>query len=115
MSEVGDSIEYEMIVKNDSNEDYELDKTTLSTNSDYIEYTFDTNRDSNIVKKGETKKVILKVSYKNEVAPNLFQNGIYIDSKKLIVNLANDSNNNINNPNTGWIKSIYVLLLIIII
>ena len=116
MSEVGDSIEYEMIVKNDSNEDYELDKTTLSANSDYIEYTFDTNSDSNIVKKGETKKVRLKVSYKNEVAANLFQNGIYTDNKKLTVNLANNiQNNNINNPNTGWIKSIYVLLFIIMI
>jgi len=120
MSEVGDSIEYEMIVKNDSNEDYELDKTTLSANSDYIEYTFDTNSDSNIVKKGETKKVILKVSYKNEVAANLFQNGIYTDNKKLTVNLTNNSintntSNNINNPNTGWIKSIYVLLFIIMI
>jgi len=116
MFEVGDSIEYEMIVKNDSNEDYELDKTSISANSDYIEYTFDTNSDSNIIKKGETKKVILKVSYKNEVAPNLFQNGIYTDNKKLTVNLANNiQNNNINNPNTGWIKSIYVLLFIIMI
>ena len=120
MSEVGDSIEYEMIVKNDSNEDYELDKTTLSANSDYIEYTFDTNSDSNIVKKGETKKVRLKVSYKNEVAANLFQNGIYTDNKKLTVNLANNSintntSNNINNPKTGWLKSCYILLLIIII
>jgi len=116
MSEVGDSIEYEMIVKNDSNEDYELDKTTLSANSDYIEYTFDTNSDSNMIKKGETKKVRLKVSYKNEVAANLFQNGIYTDNKKLTVNLANNiQNNNINNPNTGWIKSIYVLFIIMII
>jgi len=120
MSEVGDSIEYEMIVKNDSNEDYELDKTTLSANSDYIEYTFDTNSDSNIVKKGETKKVIIKVSYKNEVAANLFQNGIYTDNKKLTVNLANNTintntSNNINNPKTGWLKSYYILLLIIII
>ena len=116
MSEVGDSIEYEMIVKNASNEDYELDKTSISANSDYIEYTFDTNSDSNMIKKGETKKVRLKVSYKNEVAANLFQNGIYTDNKKLTVNLANNiQNNNINNPNTGWIKSIYVLFIIMII
>ena len=38
MSEVGDSIEYKFIVKNNSNEDYELDKTSLKLNSDYINY-----------------------------------------------------------------------------
>ena len=36
MSKVGDSIEYRFVVKNYSNEDYELDKTSLNLNSDYI-------------------------------------------------------------------------------
>ena len=36
MSNVGDNIEYKIVVKNDSNEDYELDKNSFNMNSNYI-------------------------------------------------------------------------------
>ena len=50
MSNVGDNIEYKIVVKNDSNEDYEIDKTRLKLNSDYINYSFETDDNSYIVK-----------------------------------------------------------------
>ena len=42
MYNVGDSIEYKMIVKNESSEDYELDETSTVKSSDYIEYSLNT-------------------------------------------------------------------------
>ena len=89
MSEVGDSIEYKMLLKNDSKEDYELEKTLLSSNSDYLEYIFMTKDNSNIVKALETKEVILKIQYKNEVSDESFVNGIYTDNKNFQVYLSN--------------------------
>ena len=67
MSDVGDNIEYKFIVKNDSNEDYELDKTSLNLSSDYIDYLFETDDNSNIVKANSSKTVTLRVEYKNKV------------------------------------------------
>ena len=61
MSEVGDNIEYKFVVKNDSNEDYELDKTSLNLNSDYINYLFETEDNSNVVKANSSKTVTLRV------------------------------------------------------
>ena len=42
MYEVGDSISYDMTIKNDSEEDYMIDEDTFKTDSDYIEYTLKT-------------------------------------------------------------------------
>ena len=107
MIEVGDSIEYKMIVKNDSNEDYELDKTSLNTSSDYIEYTFDMKDNDKIIKAGETKEVYLRVQYKNEVSPDSFTNGIYHDNKNLMVNLETEETN----PITNIISNPKIILL----
>lgn len=115
MGEVGDTIEYKMVVKNDSKEDYELDKTSLSASSDYIDYTFDTKDNSNIVKAGEVKEVLLRVQYKNEVSSDSFVDGVYHDSKNLQVNLSTNNENNIldtiKNPKTG--VQVYLLILLI--
>ena len=111
MSNVGDNIKYKIVVKNDSNEDYELDKTSLNLNTDYINYSFETDDSSNIVKANSYKNVTLRVEYKTEVPENQFENGLYNDKKDLVVQLS--SNNTIKNPNTG--VQVYILLFIIVL
>ena len=117
MSEVGDKIEYNLVVKNDSNEDYELDKASLNLNSDYINYSFETNDNSNIVKANSSKNVTLKVEYKTEVPEDKFESGSYNDNKTMMVQLSNGETINepdtLKNPNTG-VQS-YILILIILI
>ena len=112
MSDVGDNIEYKFIVKNDSNEDYELDKTSLNLSSDYIDYSFETGDNSNIVKANSSKTVTLRVEYKNEVPEGKFENGSYNDNKTVTVQLSS-RNNIIKNPKTG-VQS-YILILIILL
>lgn len=114
MSNVGDYIEYELVVKNDSNEDYELDKTGLKLNSDYIDYSFETEDDSNIIKAKSTKTIYLKAEYKNEVPDDKFTSNTYNDNKTMVVNLSSD-NPVITNPNTktqSYITLIVLLLLL---
>ena len=117
MSKVGDNIEYKFAVKNDSNEDYELDKTSLNLNSDYINYSFETEDNTNIVKANSSKNVILKVEYKKEVPEDKFKSGLYNDSKTMMVQLSNENTINVpdtfKNPNTG-VRS-YILILVVIL
>ena len=119
MTEVGDNIEYKFIVKNDSNEDYELDKMSLNINSDYINYSFVIEDDSNVVKANSSKNVILRVEYKNEVPEDKFESGTYKDNKTMMVQLSNGNTINVpdtfKNPNTevqSYILVIFILLLI---
>ena len=117
MSEVGDTIKYKIIVKNDSKEDYLINKNSFNISSDYIKYTIESEGDTNIVKANSSKAVYLKVNYANEVPDNAFESGEYNDNKTMTINLSNSDiksvPNTIKNPNTG-IQS-YILILFIIL
>ena len=113
MLEVNDSIEYKLVLKNESSEDYELDKNSFNLDSDYIEYTLNTNDNNLIVKSGSSKEVYLKVQYKNEVPETSYTDGKYNDNENLTLNLSNAETNTIVNPKTGEIN--YILILIVVI
>ncbi len=112
MSKVGDNIEYKLVVKNNSSENYKLDNTSLNIDSNYINYSIETEDHSNIVKSKSSKNVLLRVEYKKEVPKDKFKNGTYSDNKTMTVQLSN-GNSTVKNPNTG-VQS-YILLLAIII
>ena len=119
MSEVGDNIEYKFLVKNDSNEDYELDKTSLNLDSDYINYSFETDDNSNVVKAKSSKNVTLRVEYKNEVPKDKFKSESYNDNKTMRVQLSNENIINVpdtfKNPNTGVQSHILIILILLLI
>ena len=50
MYQVGDSISYNLVVKNDSNQDYMIDEDAFKTDSNYIEYSLLTNDNINVIK-----------------------------------------------------------------
>ena len=119
MSEVGDNITYKIIVKNNLNEDYELDKNSLNLNSDYVDYTFKSEDDSNVVKANSSKIVYLKVNYANEVPDDAFESGTYNDNQSMTLTLSTGNSINVpdalKNPNTGvqsYIVIIFIILLI---
>lgn len=112
MSSVGDNVQYKIVVRNESNDDYELDKNSLNIGSDYIDYSFSSNDNSNIVKANSSKTFFLRVKYNNEVPSDAFVDGIYNDNITMKVNLS--SEDTLINPNTGM-KLILLLVLIVIV
>ena len=116
MSDVGDNIKYKLIIKNTSNEDYLLDKNSIKLSSDYIDYSIESEDNSNIVKANSTKSVYLSVQYKNAVPESAYTNGTFTDNISMKVNLS--TNENIPNPNTGipiFIFIINILLFLIML
>ena len=111
MSEVGDNIEYKIVVKNDSNEDYKLDKNSFNISSDYIDYTLESDDGSNIVKANSSKTIYIKVKYKNKVPAEAFETGTYTDNN--VMRLVLSTKSSIFNPQTG--NSLLLLVLIFII
>ena len=83
MYEVGDSITYDLVLNNASDEDYMIDENTFKSDSDYIEYILSTSDNSNVVKANSSKNMTLIVSYKNEVDNSLLTNNKYNASNKL--------------------------------
>ena len=118
MSEVGDNITYKIIVKTDSDEDYELDNSNLNINSEYIDYSLEFEDNTNIIKANSNKIILLKVVYKNGVPEESFVSGAFNDNKTIKLNLSTNNSTNIQNllknPNTGNLYLLIIVLLFII-
>ncbi len=99
MSDVGDNIKYEVVIKNDSNQDYKLDNNSFRISSDYVDYKISYNDGSNVVSAKSSKKVYLTVTYSNKVPDDAFNSGDFNDNKTITVELS--SGNKIINPKTG--------------
>ena len=115
----GDSIEYTIVLNNVSNEEYYFDEDTLKHNTEYINYEFIYNDDSNIIKPNSTKEVTIIITYNNKVPIEKLSNGILNDTNTVVFNLSNKETINevikkiIDNPNTSD-KLIMVIILLFI-
>ena len=113
MYDVGDYIEYELKVKNDSNEDYYLNKDSLDINSDYFEYFITFSDNSNKIEPNTEKTIYLRVEYKKEVEKDKFLSGKYVSNN--MVTLKSSTNNTITNPLTKNNKlTIFLFILLVI-
>ena len=99
MAEQGDSKEYKISIKNDSTYDYEIDKNSFNSNSEYINYTLSFGDNSTIVKAGTSKVATLRVEYANPVPADVLLAGPVTDNKTITVNLS--AGQDIENPKTG--------------
>ncbi len=116
MSDIGDNIEYKIIVKNDSKEDYVIDNNSLNINSKYLDYSLKAKDNSNVVKSNTSKTIYLKIVYKNKVPNQDFDSGTYNDNKTIKVNLmTKDTTNAVDNPNTKVLSYIVIFIILLII
>lgn len=109
MSNVGDNIKYRIIIKNDSNDDYLLNKNSIKVSSDYIDYSIESSDNNNVVKAKTAKAFYLNVLYKNQVPEDKFENGSINDNVTMKLNL---SSGNVENPNTGIKYFVFILFVI---
>ncbi len=96
MLETGNSANYELVVKNNSNADYEIDFSKVKSGSEYITYTVTTENNSRIVKAGKTLGVSLLITYANEIPSAQFVDGVFHEDNHIVLNLYNEKQN----PNT---------------
>jgi len=111
MSTQDDEIIYKVVIKNDSSEDYEINKNSINLNTDYLEYSLESDN-NNIVKANSTRTINLRVKYKKTVDPSKFVNGVYNDNITMKVNLRTEDTPA--NPNTG-LPYIIILSIILLI
>ena len=70
MYNVGESITYKIKVKNNSNNDYYFTKDSFNLNTDYLEYSL--LNDSEVIKANEEKSIQLKITYKEKIPEDEF-------------------------------------------
>lgn len=111
MSTPGDFAEYEMVVNNDSDSDYLLNKDSFNLSSNYIDYTFNTEGNDTTIEAHTNETVYLTIEYKNKVPDTAYSSGYFIDNKIMTVDLStgeveditpevNETNNTVIETNT---------------
>ena len=127
MYEVGDSITYDVTIKNDTKTNYMIDKDTFKTDSEYIEYSLKVNDNTNAINAKSSKVVSLTIIYKNKIDKSLLTNNIYDASNSLtfsinanekeetLVIITTDDPNDIKNPFTSSNSVILLLLMFLMI
>ena len=104
--DVGDSITYEINIKNKSNKDFDLNKKI--NNSEYVSYEIISN--DNKLKSNEEKTINLKIEYKKKVPDDLYKSAKFIENKQIDL-IVEDY---IINPSTGRNIIITLILLLVI-
>ena len=67
MLDIGDKIKYELVLRNDSDENYQIDISKLVSKSDYISYTIEYEDNTDIIRANLSKKALLTIEYKTKV------------------------------------------------
>jgi len=101
MYNVGESITYKIKIKNNSNNDYYFTKDSFNLNTDYIEYSL--LNDSEVIKSNEEKEIQLKITYKNKIPEDEFN-----ENNMMNITLSDTP---LNNPSTK--RSLILILLIV--
>ena len=124
MYEVGDSISYDMSIKNDSNENYMLDDNSFKTTSKNILYILKTNDGTNVVKANSIKNVTLIVKYNKEVDNVLLDDNKFDASNNVKLSLSTSekekkldfiTTNDIKNPLTGSSLLYFTIFILLIV
>ncbi len=108
---LNDNAKYKLTIKNDSNEDYEINNI-INANSEYMTYELKTEDNSNIVKSGTSKDAILLVTYSKQVPDTAYTNDKYNENKTITIDLS--SGDNVVNPKTGNDSYVFILIMFII-
>ena len=109
--ELNDYIKYKLVLKNESDQDYNLDNS-ISNSDDTISYTILDVDNKSTIAPGETKEIYLLIEYKNKVDSSNFENGTYTKNEDIVLTLLSNDNNDIINPNTSIISPKIMLIVI---
>ena len=109
MMEVGDSIVYKAVLKNDSDEDYYLDNSYLIVDTDYMEYSITAEDESNIIEANSSKSFDIKLRYRQQVQDSSFTSGKYTDDNNLVIGLATKTNSPFTSDYIALYLSIFYL------
>ena len=109
-SEVNQSIEYKLIIKNISNKDYNISTDNSFNKSDYITYNFKYDDGSDIIKANSEEEMLVTIVYTKEVPDDKLTDGKFIEDNAMSLNLSDE----ITNPSTILQRYGVNILLIII-
>ena len=115
--ELNDNAKYKVTISNTSNKEYKInDQKTEFTKEEFINYDFNFEEGSNIIKPNTEKTMYITITYFKKVEDNLFVDGVYKNDNYMNLSFSTEQvSNNIKNPKTGLEGILYVISLIVLL
>ena len=108
---INQSVQYKLIIKNDSSKDYKVVNENNFKNSDYIDYQFKFDNGSDIIKANSEEEMLVTITYKKQVPSDKLVNGKFVEDNTMSLNLSNQ----ISNPLTVLQRYVFSILLIMVV
>ncbi len=109
MDVVGDSAEYKIVVKNNSDEDYYFDESALNIDMEAVNYEVYFDDNTNFIKSGEEKLLYLKISYREQMNAGNLDNGVYNGNQVVKLNIMT-----FENPFTGRFLGLLIFISLVV-
>ncbi len=99
-TKINDYARYKIIIKNNTNRDFELSNETSFSNSEYVKYEYEFDNNDKVLKANSTKLLYIKIIYNKQVEETSFnENGTYTEEKEMNVELVLPEVNETNTTN----------------
>ena len=108
---VNDTIKYKITIKNNTNEDLEIDETPQYGTNNYIKYEVIFDEKDNILKAKDEKPVYVIATYVNEIPLEEFDNGVYNEQGDVSLFIYN---NDVQNPKTIKFVSTTIVAILLL-
>ena len=109
-SKIGDSANYEVILNNPTNHEYEINTEKTFGPSNYISYSYELKDKTNRIKAKSEAVVYVIISYDNPVPSDKLVNGKYIENNDMGITLLNETNPNTFNNILFLIIMIFMMI-----
>ena len=109
LKNIGDSIDYKIVLNNVSNEIYYIENKNNKSDNDYLEYTI-IDENENSIQPLSSKEISLHIEYKNEIPEDLLENSRYTENNTIFMDAIDASS--LQNPNTSS-SVLYIIVIII--
>ena len=113
-SKLNDSIEYKLLLKNNSNEDYQIDENSISYDNDNVSFILDYG-ESSVLGVKEEKEVSLIIKYDKKVDDSLFKDNEFKVDKELTFSLIKNQQDNPLTKNGIFVVIVLILSLILMV
>ncbi len=106
LKKVGDYVKYKVIIKNNSDINYELKNTKTFAERDFVKYTYESKKTK--LSANDTLEILVTIEYSKEVAPGSYIQDKYSDSNEAIIELLGISEQV--NPKTSTNVIMFIVL-----
>ena len=122
-----DFAKYKVVIKNNSNKDYEIDNSSIFNDKDFIKYEYELDSEDKVLKAKEEIVVYITITYYKEIDTSKFVDGKYIEKNNVSIEFTSNQEDEVieepimrfaTNPDTSTsdiIKIVVVLAIMSIV